>query len=234
MVEGTHTLQQASDWAGIQLLRPLVRSQLSTVWLVWDGHQYGCLKRVQRARDYPQLCQEYRLLSQLQRPWVKAIGLLEHQGEPGLLLEQLDGGMLSYAQLSAQPEHWQQLLNGIAQLHQLGWLHGDIKPENIWLTESGVLRLFDLGAAQPLDGCYPATLQFTPGLTDVAVAPGVPVCPQHDLSTLLRLLKLLSTGHSDSCFPQLARAMGWRRAVQLVWRSRQAKLTFPQLATLIR
>ena len=35
-------------------------------------------------------------------------------------------------------------------LHQAGWLHGDIKPSNIFLAPDGHVTLLDLGFAQPL------------------------------------------------------------------------------------
>lgn len=40
-----------------------------------------------------------------------------------------------------------QLLNGLKALHNFGYIHRDLKPGNIILTENGELKLCDFGSA---------------------------------------------------------------------------------------
>jgi serine/threonine protein kinase len=40
-------------------------------------------------------------------------------------------------------------------LHAAGWIHGDVKPENLILGDAGVLKLLDLGAAYPTGEPHP-------------------------------------------------------------------------------
>jgi serine/threonine-protein kinase len=42
---------------------------------------------------------------------------------------------------------------GLGALHQLGWIHGDIKPDNIVVSPNGHVTLVDLGFVRPL--CKP-------------------------------------------------------------------------------
>ncbi len=46
------------------------------------------------------------------------------------------------------------LLEALCYSHQLGVLHGDLKPSNVMLAEDG-LRLFDYGLGQPVEGLLP-------------------------------------------------------------------------------
>jgi serine/threonine-protein kinase Stk1 len=46
------------------------------------------------------------------------------------------------------------LLDALAYSHELGVLHGDLKPSNVMLADDG-LRLFDYGLGQPVEGLLP-------------------------------------------------------------------------------
>jgi HAMP domain-containing protein len=61
------------------------------------------------------------------------------------------------------------LLNGLAVVHQAGYLHRDIKPDNIYVRhEDGSLVLLDFGAArQALGGQQDAAAVITPGYAPV-------------------------------------------------------------------
>nr|WP_203614313.1 serine/threonine-protein kinase [Streptomyces sp. SID13726] len=45
-----------------------------------------------------------------------------------------------------------QICEGLAYLHAQGWVHGDLKPDNVLLMADGSVRLSDFGLAAELDG----------------------------------------------------------------------------------
>ncbi|WP_029391628.1 serine/threonine-protein kinase [Streptomyces xiaopingdaonensis] len=60
-----------------------------------------------------------------------------------------------------------QICTGLAQLHESGWVHGDLKPGNVLLFADGAVRLSDFNLAAELEGTHaytPAfsTLDYTP------------------------------------------------------------------------
>ncbi|MEU5110877.1 protein kinase [Streptomyces longwoodensis] len=54
-----------------------------------------------------------------------------------------------------------EICEGLAHLHGLGWVHGDLKPDNVLLMADGSVRLSDFGLARP--GFPHLGLQQLPG-----------------------------------------------------------------------
>jgi alkyl hydroperoxide reductase subunit AhpC len=52
-----------------------------------------------------------------------------------------------------------QAARGLAAAHDLGLVHGDLKPRNLFLTDSGRVAVLDLGFAQPLERRNPDPFQ---------------------------------------------------------------------------
>jgi serine/threonine protein kinase len=100
-----------------------------------------------------------------------------------------------------------QVVDAVVHLHKHGFVHEDIKPDNVLLTADGVPKLCDFGVAckigQPLSGCgtsrYMAPELFT---GDGKKAVGVLANPLHDVWSLGVMLYAMLTGR----FP-------WNRAV---------------------
>ncbi|MET0343981.1 MAG: protein kinase, partial [Polyangiales bacterium] len=72
------------------------------------------------------------------------------------------------------------VLAGLHALHRLGLRHGDVKPENVLVRESGRAVLIDLGCAAPL-GEARATLSGTPGYLAPELRAGEPADERADL-----------------------------------------------------
>ncbi|ODJ91510.1 serine/threonine protein kinase [Pseudomonas viridiflava] len=93
------------------------------------------------------------------------------------------------------------LLDALTYVHQKGVLHGDVKPENIMLTERG-LRLFDFGLGQPVDGVLTGLPQlnrqhlqpWTPRYAAPEVRDGGPLTTQADVYAVARVLYEMAAG----------------------------------------
>ncbi len=91
---------------------------------------------------------------------VQDLGLLSSDGRPYLVLELLEGrdlraergrvGVLSVPTTLAIAA---QILGGLGALHHAGFVHRDIKLENLFLCDDGRVKILDLGAAEPTSGC---------------------------------------------------------------------------------
>lgn len=110
---------------------------------------------------------EAEALAKLSHPNIVGLhGCFEHEGRTILALEYVEGDTLdavisrhvARAQLAgpgALPglpflrawHYFQQLLGALAAAHALGFVHRDIKPQNLLLRRDGILKLTDFGIA---------------------------------------------------------------------------------------
>jgi len=67
--------------------------------------------------------------------------------------------------LAAPEAIWitRQVADALHALHEVGWMHGDVKPSNIFLSPGGHATLLDLGFARRTDGSEPAVERSVSG-----------------------------------------------------------------------
>ena len=138
------------------------------------------------------------------------------------------------------------LLDALAHAHQRGVLHGDIKPGNVMLSETGV-RLFDFGLGQSeagvLKGLAPLSRThfgaWTPGYAAPELLAGAPLTRSADVYGAGCLLYELATGKCPLIAPcpgalkHLPRATGPEKPRQLppvFWRALQKALALDPAA----
>jgi serine/threonine protein kinase len=123
---------------------------------------------------------EARAAAQLSHPNVVTVfDVGTHEGRPYLVLELLEGATLREVLRSGTPipcraVSWAlEAARGLGAAHQRGIIHRDFKPENIFLTRDGRLKVLDFGLAklhEPFVASTPdpespsSTRDTTPGL----------------------------------------------------------------------
>lgn len=124
-----------------------------------------------------QFCQRQDLVQRLRNEW-RSLGRLEHphivsvsdagvaaNGAPYYVMERLQGESLAGAlqrlgrfSLTDSLRIAAEVLEGLAAAHEIGIVHRDVKPPNIFITQAGVAKLLDFGIAKLTDG---ASLELT-------------------------------------------------------------------------
>ena len=98
--------------------------------------------------------------SLVSHPHVVPVLAWQHEGpRPYLVMPYLPGVTLrrqleAGGPIPARFTAWwvRQVAEGVAALHAAGWLHGDIKPDNVIINTAGHATVIDLGFVQPIDG----------------------------------------------------------------------------------
>jgi serine/threonine protein kinase len=200
------------DLGRYRVMAELGRGQHSTVYKAWQPslERYVALKVLQRY-DQETLAKfqaEARLTAQLIQLGVPSIRQVYEVGQAtdGYLyvaLEYVDDSLRSllaraqHQNRRLRPEAAVRLLDPIAAaldaIHRLGWVHLDIKPENILITGDGRAVLADFGIAQRRGA---QTHACTPAYASPEQAAGDrPVGPWSDIYSLGAVLYEMVTGH---------------------------------------
>ena len=96
-----------------------------------------------------------------------------HEGIPFIVTELLEGDTLRQ-QMNGRPlaprkaiEYAMQIASGLAAGHERGVIHRDIKPDNLFITTDGRVKILDFGLAKMIDPSDDATVTLE----------GVPLAP---------------------------------------------------------
>lgn len=98
-------------------------------------------------------------------------GISTQTGEPLLVMELVDGMGLNYLIETKSPtlaghrvEYLIQMADGLEYIHGQGYLHRDICPRNIMVTQAGIVKYIDFGLAVPYrpEFCKPGNRTGTP------------------------------------------------------------------------
>jgi serine/threonine protein kinase len=150
-----------------RMLALLMTGQTSQVWeAVHDVRQQRYAVKVllsDHRRDREQrnfLKHEYEVGRKLDHPRIiKMVELGSYDGDPFLALELYRNPNLKYLLLREQPRlYWQatkiirEAAEGLAYLHQQGWVHRDVKPDNFLVSAEGDVKLIDFAMAQRAKG----------------------------------------------------------------------------------
>jgi serine/threonine protein kinase/TolB-like protein len=128
---------------------------------------------------------EARAASQLNHPSICTIHAVEdNDGHPFIVMEKLEGESLKQ-RIRGKPMELDPLLDTAIQVadalsasHAKGIIHRDIKPGNVFVTESGQVKVLDFGLAKLARGQQLGTSDDTPvddSLTAIGVIPGTAV-----------------------------------------------------------
>ena len=107
------------------------------------------------SRSVHRFIQEARVTASLDHPnIVKVFDVGMFEGKPFLVAELLDGETLgARIKRGALPAHdaariTGQVAAGLTVAHEAGLVHRDLKPDNIFLTKSGITKILDFGIAK--------------------------------------------------------------------------------------
>ncbi|KAG8717310.1 hypothetical protein FRC09_014451, partial [Ceratobasidium sp. 395] len=115
---------------------------------------------------------EVNTWSKLDHPHVlRLLGLADYNGQIGMVSPWIDHGSLRYylkkTPQANRPRLCTQVADGLSYLHKSGVIHGDLKGDNVLISNSGEPLITDFGNAALLE----RTLQFTSTTTKGQLSP---------------------------------------------------------------
>jgi serine/threonine-protein kinase len=184
----------------------------SSIWLVADqrtGEQYALKRVIRRAVDDDrymiQAQNDFEISSRLEHPNlrrsldIRRIRKLFQIKELHIIMEYVDGrtleqiGPLGTRGLLGVFIH---VARGLDALHQMGYIHTDIKPNNIMLATSGEVKIIDFGQSCPI-GHVKGRIQGTPDyIAPEQIEKGAPLDQRTDVFNFGATLYWAITGRA--------------------------------------
>ena len=156
------------------------------------GSDEGRARFLQEARttaalNHPNICTVYEV-SQVEAGSVMIPDKEERsisEGSPFIAMELIEGNSLREILDRSQMLPFEQLLDmsiqiaeGLAEAHSHGFIHRDLKPQNVMITEQGRLKILDFGLAKAVESVHPEgegigkTVTLPPELTQQGMIVG--------------------------------------------------------------
>jgi eukaryotic-like serine/threonine-protein kinase len=196
-----------SEILGYDVLATLGHGARSTIFAVQDkkGQLYA-LKRVVKesprdGRFLEQAVHEHRVARQFNHPVLrKSYRLIRHRAllrtaEVLVLMELVDGLSLeqnrprSMLHLCQVCRH---VAEGLAAMHEAGYVHADMKPNNVIVTDKGDVKIIDFGQSCPA-GTIKERIQGTPDYIAPEQVLRHKISPQTDVFNLGATMYWLTT-----------------------------------------
>ena len=155
-----------TDFGGrYRLIRRLGAGGMGEVWLAYDTALYDrqvAIKMMHSrmladAEDVARFQREMKLASKMQHPGIMTVFTTgEHEGVPFMVMEYLKGRDLSQLPSGQRPDMAARVGRdtclALAYAHALGVVHRDIKPGNVFICDSGLIKVTDFGIARAVTG----------------------------------------------------------------------------------
>ncbi|MDX2114580.1 MAG: serine/threonine-protein kinase [Planctomycetota bacterium] len=152
--------------AGFNVLAWVGQGAASQIYVVQDPKtkQIYALKHVEKndpkdIRFIEQAEREYEIGSKVKHPAVRSIMKIMKTRERivsvkevFLLMEYVDGVSIEKAPprtFERAVDIFLQVADGLAAMHKAGWVHADMKPNNVVVNEAGQVKIIDLGQGCP-------------------------------------------------------------------------------------
>lgn len=162
MARGAQNAFAGPEKFGNYYLKELLNSGgLADIWLATDGRgKHFALRKLKKEHRFNfsarrKFSHGNKVLAAL-GDCANIVGYVEH-GSDYLLMDYIEAENLKELHARQDPllaEHVAQILldaaNGLAHMHQSGYMHLDFKPENILVTRNAAVKLIDFDTALPV------------------------------------------------------------------------------------
>jgi serine/threonine-protein kinase len=206
------------DIGGFTILRRIGTGARSTIYLASDeenGMQVA-LKRViyekpEDSRIFEQVETEYKVAQSVDHPYVRKcfdlrkIRSMFRVREMLLSMEYFDGTSLEDGPALGLGDVllvFRMVATGLNAIHQHGFVHCDIKPNNILISKSGPIKIIDLGQSCKI-GTVKSRIQGTPDYIAPEQVKRKPLSPKTDIFNLGATMYWALTGkHAPTLIPK--------------------------------
>lgn len=181
---------------GFRVMSEIGRGAASVIYLVQDvkTNQIWALKQVEKHTDKDQRFldqaeQEAKVAKAVDHPGLRKIRKVIKKGsflavkELFLVMEFVDGISLEKhppATFEAAVEIFEQTADALAAMHEAGYIHADMKPNNIVITEGSGVKVIDLGQSCS-NGTVKPRIQGTPDYIAPEQVHRRPITPKTDI-----------------------------------------------------
>ena len=210
-------MAEFSEIAGYEVLATLGVGARSTIYAVKDGKsEVFALKRVVKSspsdeRFMAQAILEHEVAQKFDHPTLrKSIKLIRQRNfirtsEVLVLMEMVDGYTLEKHQpetLGVLCSICRDVAQGLGVMHKAGYVHADIKPNNIMITGDNHVKIIDFGQSCPI-GTVKERIQGTPDYIAPEQVQRRSIIPQTDVFNLgATMYWLLTRKHVPTLIPK--------------------------------